>query len=131
MKEGQEVLMGYKLEEVFKDKITIYFANRNITIYANGEYEFYGELPKWHKGAIDGIVNGFHALRDMSVGDLLIGKEEEYQGKAYLFLGERKETSSSNIVFFLVWDLDAQQDDLVYLHDLPKFKVIEKGVFYE
>lgn len=134
MKEGQEVLMGYKLEEVGKDTITISLygqPTRDVVIHTNGTFDHFGTLSKWHSDTVSGIASGYRALQGLSVGDLLIGKEDDFQGKSYLFLGERKEMGSTNVVYWLVWDLDAQQDDLVYLHDLPKFKVIEKGVFYE
>lgn len=134
MKEGQEVLMGYLLEEVGKDTITISLSGqpaRDVVIHANGSFDYFGTLSKWHSDTVRGIASGYRVLQGLSVGDLLIGKEDDYQGKSYLFLGERKGTNSTNTVYWLVWDLDGQRDDLVYLHELPKFKVIEKGVFYE
>ena len=131
MKEGNEVLMGYLLEEVGKDTITISFSEQDVVIHANGSFDYFGTLSKWHSDTVRGIASGYRVLQGLSVGDLLIGKEDDFQGKSYLFLGERKGTGSTNVVYWLVWYLDGQRDDLVYLHDLPKFKVIEKGVFYE
>jgi hypothetical protein len=127
MKEGQALLIGYMLQAVGKKHIIVSYEDMESIINCEGTIITENAIPKWHKEVIDEIASGYKALQNLDIGDLLLGTSGDFEGKAFLFLGEKKATDTFNTVYFNVWSLDEQNVEWVYLHELPMFKLIKKS----